>query len=89
MLQFLLMLCYYWCLGVDGIVQFGEILIDGQLLNCICDYCVIVNNFLFEGGDVQVGFKYGCDWVVFGIDIDVFVEWLCSNFQVIEQIVFG
>jgi 5'-nucleotidase len=76
---------YRWRTGADGTPQLGEILIDGQPLNRSRDYRVVVNNFLSEGGDAQVGFKHGRDRAVLGTDIDALVELLRANPQAVEQ----
>jgi 5'-nucleotidase len=76
---------YHWHMGADGNAQLGEILVDGQPLNRTRDYRVIVNNFLSEGGDAQVGFKNGRDRAVLGTDIDALVELLRTNPQAVIQ----
>jgi 5'-nucleotidase len=70
---------YHWRVGADGHAELGEILVDGQPLNRTRDYRVVVNNFLSEGGDEQVGFKHGRDRAVLGTDIDALVDMLRAN----------
>lgn len=76
---------YRWRSGPDGEPQLGEILINGQPLERTRDYRVVVNNFLSEGGDAQVGFKHGRDRAVLGTDIDALVALLSSQPQAVEQ----
>lgn len=76
---------YRWRSGADGQPQLGEILIDGKPLERTRDYRVVVNNFLSEGGDAQVGFKHGRDRAVLGTDIDALVALLSSQPQAVER----
>ncbi|MFN3303594.1 MAG: bifunctional metallophosphatase/5'-nucleotidase [Roseateles sp.] len=76
---------YRWRSGPDGQPQLGEILIDGRPLERTRDYRVVVNNFLSEGGDAQVGFKHGRDRAVLGTDIDALVALLSSQPQAVER----
>ncbi|MFT7723350.1 MAG: bifunctional metallophosphatase/5'-nucleotidase [Roseateles sp.] len=76
---------YHWRTGADGQPQLGEILVGGQPLNRTKDYRVVVNNFLSEGGDEQVGFKHGRDRAVLGTDIDALVDLLRANPRAVES----